>query len=282
MLTQRYHTGFIEPTKNIPQLEKEILSLSNQPTLVIYLTRGKLAPSLSSIAHIPQWNSFSIGRVREATKVDLPTSGHILSHNTEEIRNQLIDLDTSRILVLDDTSFSGTTSLLVESLLKQAFPDRKIKYIHGFLIVNTGKLGNLDGAFSQISKSGSRVISGFRMETPKDDGWHFFDIVDQDHIEDHFLVVREILGLLKLPNFEHAILYTKAIFFNTGKANDILIILYCLFYSIPIFLYHMKYLLREHWFVKKIKKYEVIVYAIMLFFILCNGGNSDAFIYFQF
>jgi len=205
LLTQRYLTGFIEPTNNIPKLEKEIVSLNNQPTLVIDLTRGKLASSLTSIAHIPQWNSFSIGRVREATKVDLPTSGHILSHNTEEIRDQLIDLDTSRILVLDDTSFSGTTSLLVENLLKQAFPDRKIQFTHGFLIVNTGKLGNQDGAFSQISKSGSRVISGLRMETPKDDGWHFFDIVDQDRIEDHFLVVREILGLLQLPNFEHLI-----------------------------------------------------------------------------
>lgn len=97
-----------------------------------------------------------------------------------------------------------------------------------------------------------------------------------------FIVVSWAWLFFKLPNFEHAILYTKAIFSNAGKENDTLIILYCLFYSIPIFLYHMKYLLREHWFVKKIKKYEVIVYAIMLFFILCNGGNSDAFIYFQF
>jgi hypothetical protein len=205
LLIQRYPTGFIEPTNSIPQLEKEITSLNKKPTLVIDLTRGKLASSLSSIASIPQWNSFSIGRIREATKVDLPTSGHILSHNTEEIRDQLIDLDTSRILLLDDTSFSGTTSLLVEDLLMQSFPEREIQFTHGFLIVNTGKLGNQDGAYSQISKSGSRVISGFKMETPKDDGWHFFDIVDQDHIEDHFSVVKEILGLLQLPNFEHLI-----------------------------------------------------------------------------
>lgn len=205
MLIQRYPTGFIEPTNNIPQLEKEIVALREQPTLVIDLTRGKLTSSLSSIAHVPQWNSFSIGRVREATKVDLPTSGHILSHNIEEIRDQLIDLDTSRILVLDDTSFSGTTSLLVESLLKQAFPDRKIQFTHGFLIVNTGKLGKQDGAFKQITKNGSGVISGFGMETPKDDGWHFFDIVNQDNIEDHFSVVTEILRLLQLPNFEHLI-----------------------------------------------------------------------------
>lgn len=135
----------------------------------------------------------------------MPTSGHILSHNTEEIRNQLTNIDTSHILVLDDTSFSGTTSLLVEDLLKQAFPERTIKFTHGFLIVNVGKLGNQDGAFNQISRSGSHVISGFKMETPKDDGWHFFDIVDQDNIEDHFLVVKEILKLLQLPNFEHLI-----------------------------------------------------------------------------
>lgn len=201
MQIQYCPTVFIEPTHNIPQLEKEIASLNKQPTLIIDLTRGKLASSLSSITSIPQWNSFSIGRVREATKIDLPTSGHILSHNVEEIRDQLMDTDTSHVLVLDDTSFSGTTSLLVESLLKQAFPERKIEFTHGFLIVNTGKLGNQDGALDQIHKNGSQVISGFKMETPRDDGWHFFDIVNQDNIENHFIAVKEILRLLSHPNF---------------------------------------------------------------------------------
>lgn len=200
---QRYPTGFIEPTNNITKLEKEIMSLSEQePTLVIDLTRGKMASLLPSIAHIPHWNSFSIGRVREATKVDLPTSGHVVSHNAEEIRNKLVNSDTSHILVLDDTSFSGTTSLLVESLLKQALPERDILFTHGFLIVNTGKLGNQDGALDQILKNGSQVISGLKMKTPRDDGWHFFDMVDQDNIENHFIVVGEILKLLSLPNFE--------------------------------------------------------------------------------
>lgn len=97
-----------------------------------------------------------------------------------------------------------------------------------------------------------------------------------------FTIVSWAWLFFKLPNFEHAILYTKEIFFNTDKSNNRLIVVYCLFYSMPIFLYHMKYLWREHWIMKRIKKYEVIVYGIMLFFILCNGGNSDAFIYFQF
>lgn len=204
MLTQDYLTGFIEPTNNIPQLENEIrlVKKENPPTLVIDLTRGKLSSFLPSLSQIPQWNSFSIGRIREATKLDLPTSGHIISHNIEEMREELINIDTSHILVLDDTSFSGTTSLLVEGLLKQSFPDRSIQFTHGFLITNTGKLGIKNGAFDQLQNNGSQVISGMRMETPRDDGWHFFDIVNQDHIENHFAVVQEILRLFQLPNYE--------------------------------------------------------------------------------
>lgn len=166
------------------------------------LTRGKLAPLLGALGDIPQWNSFSIGRVREAARPGLPTTGHSVSHSVEEIREHLETFDTSHILMLDDTSFSGTTSLLVEDLFQRALPEKKIQFTHGFLIVNTGMLGESEGAFDRLQQNGSEVVSGFEMRTPRDDGWHFFDIVDQASIEEHLLVVKELLRLLTLPQSE--------------------------------------------------------------------------------
>lgn len=140
-----------------------------------------------------------MGRIREATQIELPTSGHLVSHTAEEVRAQLCNLDTSHVLVLDDTSFSGTTSLLTEELLRKAFPDREIRFTHGFLIINTGKLGPNEGAKKQLQQNGSQAIGGMEMVTPRDDGWHFFDLVNQKNIEDHLVVVQAMLELLQSP-----------------------------------------------------------------------------------
>lgn len=156
---------------------------------------------LKSVAKIPTWNDFSIGRIREATDISLPTSGHLISHNTEEIRETLEGQNLSNILALDDTSFSGNTSLIVEGLIKQAFPERRINFTHGFLILNQGELGPNPGAKKRLEKSGSQSIGGMKMNTPVDDGWHFFDMVDQGDLRVHFEVVKEILRTIGEPDF---------------------------------------------------------------------------------
>jgi len=168
---------------------------------VIDLTRGKLVSRLKSLNDTPQWSDFSMGRIREATSVDLPTSGHLISHNVSEIREILANSNLSNVLVLDDTSFSGSTSLIVEKMLRQAFPEKVMKFTHGFLILNEGNLGNQAGARSRLESSGSKALGGLKMRTPRDDGWHFFDLVKQNNIEDHFLVVQEILKLLNNQDF---------------------------------------------------------------------------------
>lgn len=196
-------TGFIRPKQNLPQLEQQILELNRkQPfTLVIDLTRGKLSSALRAIKSIPTWNNFSIGRIREATDINLPTSGHLISHNQDEIREALANQNLSNVLVLDDTSFSGSTSLIMEDLIQKAFPDQKMAFTHGFLILNHGELGPNPGAKTRLKQTGSQAIGGMKMSTPKDDGWHFFDLLNQHDLENHLIVVKEILGLIDEPDF---------------------------------------------------------------------------------
>lgn len=97
-----------------------------------------------------------------------------------------------------------------------------------------------------------------------------------------FTIVSWAWLFFKLPNFEHAILYTKAIFMNVNKPSSFGVIIYSIIYSVPVLAYHIWYLWRSTPIVQKIRKYRVAIYAIMMFLIICNGGNSDAFIYFQF
>lgn len=149
---------------------------------------------------LPVWSEFSLSRVRLATWRELPTSGHLISHNPEEVRTALTDVDTSHLLVLDDTSFSGTTNLLTERQVRQAFPERNMTFTHGLLILNAGQLGPNPGAKQRIEAAGSEAIGGVEMHTPADDGWHFFDMVMQRDFPNHLIAVRGIIRALCLPN----------------------------------------------------------------------------------
>lgn len=187
----------------MPNLKSQLEKLHGQQsfTFVADLTRGKITKELSFLKETPQWNNFSVSRIRQATNIDLPTNGHLISHNSEEIQNVLSKQNLKNVLVLDDTSFSGSTSLLFERLINQAFPNREMNFTHGFLILNTGKLGKNPGAKERLTKNNSQAVGGMKMHTPKDDGWHFFDMVNQENIENHFEIVREILSLLGKPKF---------------------------------------------------------------------------------
>jgi hypothetical protein len=140
--------------------------------------------------------NFSIGRIRQADKPGLPTTGHLLSHNAEELREVLGDTDTSHVLVLDDTSFSGTTSTIFERLLRQALPERTMHFTHGFLILNEGILGEKPGAKQCLNQLGSWAVGGTSMRTPRDDGWHFFDMVEQTNFDSH---IDATMTLLHVP-----------------------------------------------------------------------------------
>lgn len=151
---------------------------------------------------MPVWTDFSLSRVREVTRPTLPTTGHIISHGETALRERLADIDElNHVLILDDTSFSGATSLLVEDLLRKATPERAIDFTHGFLLLNNGKLGTTPGAKERLSAIGSKAVGGMAMHTPSQDGWHFFDIAKQPSIEEHLPAMLELAKLAARDNF---------------------------------------------------------------------------------
>lgn len=167
---------------------------------VIDLTGGEILKHMKRLKGVPSWIDFSMSRVRQATDISLPTSGHLLSHNKEEMESILDGQNLENVLVFDDTSFSGSTSLIVEDLIRNAGVS-KSSFTHGFLILNTGDLGPNPGASTRFEESKSKAISGMEMKTPRDDGWHFFDLVKQENLSEHLVVVKQLLSFLGEPNF---------------------------------------------------------------------------------
>jgi alginate O-acetyltransferase complex protein AlgI len=88
--------------------------------------------------------------------------------------------------------------------------------------------------------------------------------------------------LFKLPDFHHVIEYFKCIFNNLRAKNDFKIIIYIMLYSSPVLLYHLIYLLKEKPVYNKFRRFEYLLYGMMIFLIIVNSGSSGAFIYFQF
>lgn len=193
------------PSDNLESLIRGLrVEQETEPfSAVIDLTRGNIADRACGLFdNVPVIRDFSISRVRQATKPKFPTSGHIVSHTPEELRQALEEVDTTSVAVLDDTSFSGNTSLVVEKVVRGALPERQIRFTHGFLILNEGSLGPNPGARSAIHGLGSRALGGMSMSTPDDDGWHFFDLVKHDHLSSHIPAVIELARMAMFPDFD--------------------------------------------------------------------------------
>lgn len=97
-----------------------------------------------------------------------------------------------------------------------------------------------------------------------------------------FSMVAAAFLLFKLPDFSHVIKYVHAIYNNTGIYLNPKISFYVILYSLPVFIYHMLYLIRDKKGGIFIKRFGYIFYAVMLFLILTNSGIGGDFIYFQF
>lgn len=181
----------------IQQLHKE-----QSFSLAIDLTDGNVSQLIQLDDSIETINDFHVSRVRDVTKPDLPTTGHLISHTVNELSELLESKDMSNVLLLDDTSFSGTTTMQVEKLVRQIVGNGG-RFTHGFLILNNGELGTSPGAKRAIQSIGGRAVGGIEMHTPDDDGWHFFDIVKQTNIDDHLLALRGLLRVAGTSDFEN-------------------------------------------------------------------------------
>ena len=211
---------FIRPSDSLLQLESSLNNLhAKRPfSTVIDITGGNLSTRLNLSQNPPTINDVSISRIRQADKPGLPTTGHLLTHNEEELRGVLKHTDTSRVLILDDTSFSGTTSIILEQMLRQALPKRTMQFTHGFLILNEGILGKNLGAKLRLNQLGSWAVGGSSMRTPRDDGWHFFDMVEHANFDAH---INATMELLHAPEQEQAIVDLQRLFPNMLTNNEL-------------------------------------------------------------
>lgn len=179
---------FIRPSDNLECLNQQLDGVD--ASLVIDMTGGDIASQLPALDDTPQWNGLHLSRIRRTDDCSLDTTGHTRSVSALEIAEALNDQDTSRIILLDDTSFSGNTNILAERALKEALQGREIALQHAFLIANEGDLApGVPGAFSRLGS----VLAGHRMSTPRDDGWHVFDIVQQPDLDRHIALLQAAL-----------------------------------------------------------------------------------------
>jgi len=88
--------------------------------------------------------------------------------------------------------------------------------------------------------------------------------------------------LFKLPEFSQTVDFLRAMAANTMVTNAKRIIISIILFSLPSILYHFYYLLRSRGIYTMGRAVEIIVYGVMLFLIIVNSGESNAFIYFQF
>lgn len=141
---------------------------------VIDLT-GWLSPVLKELFPRTEiFTDFSMSRVRVVSSPKLETTGYVLSMSEDEINRAKNHLDITRPLIVDDTSFTGRTSIKTMDLW-HINPENTT---HAFLITNTGNLGSPEkpGAIQALGKLGSKVVFGHELKTPNEDGWHLKDL----------------------------------------------------------------------------------------------------------
>jgi alginate O-acetyltransferase complex protein AlgI len=86
--------------------------------------------------------------------------------------------------------------------------------------------------------------------------------------------------LFKLPRIEDVFAYLGAMMHNSG-ATRYLIVACVLTYSVPVILYYCWNLLQQR-LPAQIRKYEFLVFGVLLVAIVLNSGSPQKFIYFQF
>lgn len=189
----------------IDGLSKISSGLQDQKFTTIIDLTGWLSPSLKGIfPSTPIIDTFSLSRVRVVSSPNLETSGYTITMNRDEIANCKKSFDTERTLVVDDTTFTGWTSLKTMELWGLE-PNTTT---HAFLIANTGLLDEQNGvlgAVKNLESNGSSVVFGHELSTPNDDGWHLKDLHQHPNISQAFDMGVTILKLIENEGHESQI-----------------------------------------------------------------------------
>jgi alginate O-acetyltransferase complex protein AlgI len=100
-----------------------------------------------------------------------------------------------------------------------------------------------------------------------------------------FVVVTLFWLLFKLTNFYDVMQFLRSLTANLRIPFEFNITeLSILFYSLPVIIYHLVYLMGERGSIGRnwVSKIEIPVYGLMFFFIINSSGSQGEFIYFQF
>lgn len=188
----------------IEGLTKIFNDLKGQKYSAILDLTGWLHPSLRSLfPNTPIVDGFSLSRVRVTSSPNMETSGYTVSMNPDEIQSIKQGLNMEKVLVTDDTTFTGWTSLKTMELWRLD----PASTTHAFLIANTGMLSpenGIKGAVQELESKGSKVIWGHELKTPQDDGWHLKDLHQHENLRSSFSMGLKILKLMdeQGPNSE--------------------------------------------------------------------------------
>jgi hypothetical protein len=150
-------------------------------TIIDLTDNGWLSASLHDLfPATPVMKELHISRVRDVSSPELPTSGHIINLNPEHLKLVRNKYDLQKPLIVDDVSFSGSSSELAMRL----FGLNPESTANAFLITNVGELGPSPGAKTKLESLGSRVFTGQTLNTSEnEDGWHIKDFVDHPALE---------------------------------------------------------------------------------------------------
>jgi hypothetical protein len=184
----RFRHEIINPLDCLESVAKQIRD--GHFSTVFDLT-GWLSPALGELFPGTEiFSGFSMSRVRVVSSPRLETSGYVLSMSDSEIAEARKGLDLSHPLFVDDTSFSGKTSLKAMELWG-VDPETAT---HAFLIANTGDFGAVErpGAVRALEQAGSRVVFGHSLHTIEEDGWHLKDLHSHPLLDRAFPLAVEI------------------------------------------------------------------------------------------
>lgn len=89
--------------------------------------------------------------------------------------------------------------------------------------------------------------------------------------------------LFKLPEFDHVLLYLRAIMANTHLPIDFNLQISISLYSLPVIFYHLQHIVRTRNPLRPpMYSYQYAKYGLLLFLVIVNSGLPAAFVYFQF
>lgn len=166
-------------------------------TTVLDLT-GWLKPSLKDLfPSTPIVEGFNLSRVRITSSPNLETSGYTMTMNLNEVLEARKHLDLERTLVVDDTTFTGWTSLKT----MEVWGLKPENTTHAFLIANTGFLvpeKGIKGAVQTLESQGCNVLWGHELTTPNDDGWHLKDLHQHNNLTEAFNLGLTVLEMIDL------------------------------------------------------------------------------------